>query len=434
MPQTHSNDLIIAFDIDNTLFDPTGECYRKTVSQFLADADLGLTVTPSTLEDVRAYGTALERMGLANIIHQRDHVHAVALLLLIRCSNGKLLDKLDINLAEQGQYLGTLDGLKGLHAKTERGSLNQRLSAEWLMRSQLANGPEISELRSEMERLAEHALVIELAETYRRIETHNMPESPLGLVESLSASGFTCVVISEGRDRIQRKKLERLGLTNVFANRVLISGNAAEVPGVGDLHASVSRLADQAGTIDGSSDDELAFLWSYRCAIQMWSKKTPWFYGRCLHALRQNTENPEAALAEATVIPDEEWKGSPLSFVMVGNRYDKDIYPLIELLGTESAFTLRLRTGKYGHLHPEEKLAEQLRPDQTFHDWVSTADFLQNVLTADQVQPIRSSPAILPPDLLDAEMVRRGLKSSLQAVRQVAAMISETSNVDAKAL
>ena len=34
---------VIAFDIDNTLLDPTGEGYRRTVEAFLAHTDTGLS-------------------------------------------------------------------------------------------------------------------------------------------------------------------------------------------------------------------------------------------------------------------------------------------------------------------------------------------------------------------------------------------------------
>ena len=64
MPDRPLSGVVIAFDLDNTLLDPTGEGYRRTVAETLARMDLGLAPEAAfaAFEGSRSRGDALERL------------------------------------------------------------------------------------------------------------------------------------------------------------------------------------------------------------------------------------------------------------------------------------------------------------------------------------------------------------------------------------
>ena len=211
--------------------------------------------------------------------------------------------------------------------------------------------------------------------------------------------------------------------------RVLISGAASDLPGIGRLDEAISLgISAMDGTPDDralGSDDELVLLWHYRCMIDDWDTKTPWFYARCLHALQRDRRRPEVLLRQPLYVPPDEWHAHPLRFVMVGDRYDKDVEPLVDLLGSGVGLKIRLRMGKYGHVHPDAEIPVDRRPDRTFTDWDSLADFLANELSVEDVKPIMSPPDILPRQDVTPETIERGLQSEFQAVRVVAQSAAE---------
>ena len=156
-----------------------------------------------------------------------------------------------------------------------------------------------------------------------------------------------------------------------------------------------------------------------------WATKTPSFYARCLHALQLDRESPAAAFAKPVFVPADHWRTKPLHFVMVGDRYDKDVKPLMDLLGPDAAMKLQLRMGKYGELHPESELPPDRRPDRTFTDWDSLAKFLTDELRFKDVKPITTPPDIVPRNEVRTDYIKRGLDSPYEAVRLVATSAAE---------
>ena len=125
------------------------------------------------------------------------------------------------------------------------------------------------------------------------------------------------------------------------------------------------------------------------------------------------------------VMARDMWDFEPLQFVMVGDRYDKDVAPLIDLLGKGRALTVRLRAGKYGREHPEDGLPEERRPDHTFTDFDSLATFLADDLDFADVPAVTTAPPLAPADWLTDDYLRQGARDPIAAVRKVAKMITE---------
>ena len=423
--QSAKANVVIAFDVDNTLIDADGTGYERTLSEFLSLEDLGITRPECTqaYEDLRSKGDALERLGLRNPINERGNADALAVLCLIHCANPTLSADLGIKPENRSAFRDVLEQIAAVDRAARQGPPGARLSWELAARRYCSADPRVRQLREEIQRLAAHPILTKWSDAYERIEGKQPVADLLPMMTTLASRGFTPVVISEGRTDVQLEKLDRLGLTHFFAGKILITEAAVNIPGLTELDVALSRLIDAAvGQSTPSQSPELSLLWSYRCLIGAWSSKTPAFFARCLHALCAWPEAPQEALNRLTVADSETWAGKPLRFIMVGDRYDKDVLPLIELLGPEVGLTIRLRQGKYAHLHPEDGLPPDRRPSHTFNDWSSLEAYLTDKLAGERIEPITAPPDLFRGADLNSEQIERGLSSPYEAVQAVAAV------------
>lgn len=420
--------MVIAFDIDNTLTDPEGVAYQETTAEFLSIVDVGLSPDERfrAYEGLRARGDPLERLGLGNPLHYRNHPEGLAVLCLTSGVRTRLRRDLDINPDDQPGWRQFVIELTDLQARTKHGSWESRLAAEIALQRFCATDPRVVRFCSEVKRVGQCPQISGWAQRYDTIERQRPASEVHGTLTALAARGAIPVVISEGRIDVQMKKLGSIGLGGSFPDRVLITEAVAGIAGVKELDEAISRLIDaRIGTKAASEDDKLAFLWHFRGLINTWETKSPWFFGRCLHALHEAPARPEAALARPVFVRHERWHEEPLRFVMVGDRYEKDVEPLIDLLGPGVGMKIRLQMGKYGDTHPELDLPPDRRPDRTFTDWESLAGFLSHELTPELVKPITEPPDIAPRNELRREYIDRGLRSESEAVRVVAEAVKE---------
>ena len=109
-----------------------------------------------------------------------------------------------------------------------------------------------------------------------------------------------------------------------------------------------------------------------------------------------------------------------MRFVMIGDRWDRDVRPVIDLLGRDSCLTLRLTQGRYGEKYPDAKIDPSLRPHHKFAHWDDLIRFLTRSLTAACVDEITRPPDLLPRSELPREHVEPGRGSPFEAVRLVA--------------
>jgi len=422
------HELVIAFDIDNTLLDPDGSNYRRKVAKFLATHDLGRSAKEASeaFEWIRRRGAALERIGLANPRHEPGGADGLAVLCLLHCVDPDLQAELGIDPDNQSAHRAAFAELSEQHRAARHGGFGDRLDAECRVRKFCATDPRIARLREEALRIARHPRIGAWAKSYNAIENEEPLNDVRPLLTALRSRGATPIVITEGRGDIQTQKLERLGVADFFDGRVLITETAAAPPGIGEFNTVIAQLVDEKIHSVGPSEPntELQFLWYYRCLIDEWSIKSASFYGRCLHAMQCDQENPQSALAMLAVSPATQWSHRPLRLVMVGDRYDLDVLPLIELLGSDNGMTLRLRMGKYASLHPDGDLLPHLRPTRTFTGWDALSSFLIDDLSVEHVQPISGPPFMVSPKDVRTDYLDRGLTSPLQSVRVVAELLS----------
>ena len=424
------HDVVIAFDIDNTLTDPDGSGYRRTTAKFFTLHDLGLNAEDAcdAIEAIRTRGDALERIGLANPRHERGCADGLAVLCLMHCINPNLQAELGINADDQSTHRGTFTELSGLERATREGNFDDRLDAACRIRKFCATSPRIVRFRGEVQRIAGHAAVQAWAESYATIENEEPVNDVRPLLEGLVSRGGTPIVITEGREEVQMRKIRRLRVADIFTGRVLITETSAKLPGIHELESTIGGLMDRRihSLCSSGESDALQLLWYFHCVVDEWATKSASFYARCLHTVRQNPNDPQSALAKFAVVPATQWAQQPLRFVMVGDRYDKDVLPLIELLGCDVGMTVRLRAGKYAALHPEDELPPHRRPSRTFTSWDALSTFLTDDLTVGDIQPITAPPPIVPPSELRWDYIDRGLKNTMESVRLVAKLVSAT--------
>jgi FMN phosphatase YigB (HAD superfamily) len=419
--------VIIAFDLDNTLLDPTGVADRNTIRRFLSSLDPAPALDEGFLawDALRARADSFDRLGLRNPRHEPGNPHAVAAFFLTYDAGDGLSQELRVDHARIGAYNELLVTLCALDIATRAGPFAERLAAERRVRQWLAESPLLARLREDVIRLADHPVVLRASAAYHEFEAEQPVDDWVPLFDRLCARGARTVIISEGRVDVQSAKLRRLGLANLAKGRALISEAAATVPGQADLEREVeAALALERSP--GLESESLQFLWYYQCVPTEWRRKTPSFYGRCLHALALSREKPAEVLCQPAVVPPEVWKSKSLRFVMVGDRYDLDVLPLLELVGRGAGHRIRLVQGKYAHCQREESLAPDRRPDRSFGDWPSLESYLLNELTAETVPPISHAPSLLAPKLLDRDFVRKGRESPLPAVRFIASALAKS--------
>lgn len=424
--------VIVAFDVDNTLLDPTGESYRRTVTEFLSQVDLGLPPDEAygAYEGVRSHGYALERLGLANPIHHRGHPHALALMCITYGADPALLFELGIKHDERTRGLALLFHLAELHDARRAGPPADRLKAEMLIRGIVDRGLDAQRFRAEVERVAGHRIIAEWAAAYARIERSHESSDPGELIRGIASRGGTPVIISEGQWALQRRKLADLGVASLVSGRALITEAAAQPPALADFELALSdAITAHQEHRRGDVDENLVLLWYYRCVLDDWSAKTPAFYGRCLHALRANAHAAEEALRNFAFVGARDWRENPLRFVMVGDRYDRDVEPLIDLLGAGRATTIRLTQGKYGDQHPSSALPPDKRPFRSIPTWDALCVYLEQELIAEDVISIDMPPAILHGVHHREDLIERGLSSSLAAVRTVAGTLNNEHSI-----
>lgn len=418
---------VVAFDLDNTLLDPTGEAYEQTVAEFLSHVPTGMPPDESVarFEEVRALGHAMERNGLQNPIHERAHPDGLAVFLLLFCADESAQKELGITPSNQPADRAFMAELLEIDRAIRRGPLDDRLEAEKRLWKLSAADNRSWEFFANVRRIAREPRVQELCERYCKIKARAPIPLLAPLMKKLRGRGFAPVVITEGRDDVQREKLERLGLDEVFGGRVLISETAGLVDEDFALDKAIAELLSSWVKGSDVDDERLRMLWAYRCVIDEWSHKSSWFFARCLHALRSCVECPDGALMMHRVMARDMWDFEPLRFVMVGDRYDTDVAPVIDLLGKGRAFTVRLRAGKYGREHPEDGLPEERRPDHTFTDFDSLATFLTDDLDFADVPAVTTAPPLAPADWLTDDYLEQGARDPIAAVRKVAKMITE---------
>lgn len=416
--------LVIAFDIDNTLVDSTGRAYRGTQEAFWREVEIPgrPEERAQRYEQFRSLGDALERVGLPNPVHDRAHPEALAAFLLLEeeaFTFNPLAQLPRWERANMSEVLRRVDA--ALRFIEGASSSAAALAEETRLRRRLAGDSCVERFVCCVRELASDPRMAAWSGRYQEIEASQPEEDRRVVLHRLAERGADCVVISEGRDAIQRGKLARSGLAAFFEGRILLSDRAARPPGRGELDEFLEPLLDRAGR-DKSDlhSEELSLLWHFRWILERWSRKSPGFYARCLHALQAGGCSAEAALDAVSFAAPEAWTARPMRFVMVGDREDKDAAPLTALLGERVGLRLLLTCGKYGGRRNHSTKSVQ----REMADWQDLSDTLLSALDPAGIRPIDQPPAWIENALVDAALLERARHSPISVVRRLSEVLS----------
>ena len=417
---------ILAFDLDNTLLDPGSTLYAELHRTFVSGLTKEVSVEAllEEFERVRSCGDALERLGLANPIHDRGHPQSLAAFVLTVPWTVFDSESTSLSSTKRQAFRRTLDRLRMLHDATTQGAPEERLDAEFFLRDVLRSARDPRGLRDAITSLAEESSVCEHARRYAALEADQRHYDHLPLLRNLADRGVTTVVVSQGRVDVQTAKLRRLKLAEFFDRRLLVTESASRIVGRDELDHRIDE--ELARCSHGPAPDgELLSLWRFRCILDRWGRKSPEYYARCLHAIANAPSDCQRTLADLRHFPFDAWKQDDVRFVMVGDRLDTDIDPVLANLGRAQCETIHLRSGKYADIaHPNTALDRA--PHRTFTRWSEVEHYLLNDLDWTRVNPIRTPPAMLRAADFDDELLRFGLRSTLPIVRSLSELAMRT--------
>ncbi|MDH3402925.1 MAG: 2-phospho-L-lactate transferase CofD family protein [Acidobacteriota bacterium] len=220
----------------------------------------------------------------------------------------------------------------------------------------LAASPDGGEMASEALRLAS-AAGAPFAEQLAAFDVHLAANATLvagarRLLETLAGEGVAAVIVTEGSTRIQRAKIEHLGLEDL-ATAVVVTDRTL---GVRSLAAELFRHSRLQTTVAEPVPAAYDLLSRYLV-------KTPWFYARLVHALVAAGPHGLAAAVEGPLfLTPGQWSAAPRPrLAAVGDRYHKDLEPLLAACPRGVA-AFRVVQGRYADEHPLSEIVAGGRP------------------------------------------------------------------------
>jgi hypothetical protein len=169
----------------------------------------------------------------------------------------------------------------------------------------------------------------------------------------LTESGAEVHVVSEGNSAVQTSKFNSLGLAQLMQTCVVTDATCGAAPVVAELFARYR----QAETIPSA-------VYVLHDQLAGYAVKSTAFFSRLLHALadEQSATTLQERMQSPRFLTADEWRHArPVSIVMVGDRYRKDLEPLLRLC-LSGVRTYRVLTGRYQGEDTIHELLDAQRP------------------------------------------------------------------------
>lgn len=376
---------VTMFDLDDTLFDYSGLRLRAT-----ADALEGLIGDPRSASSELAeflrppLTDALAAFGLPDLRKQWDSPDVYVLAqLLDQPSTRDML----VSVARSAEECGCGENDAAFAEKVRI----YRYYAE-LEKSPVAAGllKAIADVR-DRKRLD----LDSRAERFRQFVARNATLLPgaADIFAQLRTLGASIYVVSEGDSPVQEFKFRLLGLPEL-ADACMVSDVTCSVsPVLDELFRGFRNMRDIPDCV-GRIFDQLS----------PYAVKSVPFYSKLIHAFADPApESLEARLSSPRFLTVEEWRSTqPHLFVMVGDRYRKDLEPLLQL-GPEGIRAYRVLHGRYDYEDPlcEIKAAHKPPPNAVFPDLRASAITLSAAILENREAITRPEPILPDLKLLD---------------------------------
>jgi phosphoglycolate phosphatase-like HAD superfamily hydrolase len=222
------------------------------------------------------------------------------------------------------------------------------------------------------------------------VESHaNLAPGAQELIAQLKDADAELHVVSEGDSAIQRFKFDSLGLAELVESCV-----------VTDVTCGVLSILDELFQLH----KELEIEQVPPCVIELYDAlapftiKSPAFFSKLLHSVMDTSPGTLQQRVQAPrFLTAQEWQDAPgRSVVMIGDRYRKDIEPLLHVCST-GVQTFRVVTGRYSEEDTLYEILDQGRPAPTgfFPDLKSLVLTLEGALR-NRDEPIQRPLPVLP--------------------------------------
>ena len=330
-----NDDRLVLFDLDFTLYEAYGNWRRPLAGLFRRN--LGTKAFPWTLYfDIRGHNEVFEIFYEKSFRHHGLTAELAALRILLfekRISATALLN--DLQSIEF-----RLDLLKRIFPRPG----SYALEAKKYCLS-------FPTFRSAIEGVKERSTSPQVVDVVSRYSDSLRFRAYPGVVEALEflkERGIPFYLASEGDYDQQRFKCKLLGLDGYFSQRTL----ASEIYKLNRCYRA-SRKTIEDALADGSYAEEMDSPGIRRADEEvrrfdlLKHKEDLHYYISALNAIDSDRDNPEEFLR--TVDSDDVLTTNidlPSGVIMVGDRNDKDMYPVWQLL-KEKALLIRMRAGKY---------------------------------------------------------------------------------------
>lgn len=413
------------FDLDYTIFDWI-HLYEQAISRVLRQVfDFLPEKTLDTFCKLRAKSAAFEMLGVPSITHYYETPEALALLLIFHpeATSNCIGDISQRQRESLGRFVEDLWNAVSCLPKKFNSDLVQK---EVELRRMVLTNPCGRTLQQRIEDLAR---TDRIQDVYTQCQKTKAPvENPyfLNFVNQLSETkDLELYIASEGAEEVQKNKVSSLGVGQFFKGKVLTTEQAARPKGSSQLLESVDSLLNEAAkNKTGKLPPQLKFLYYFKQILDIYQEKGPWFFARLLHAVKSSPCDPESSLAQFAVVHLESWQRQPLKIAIVGDRYDKDIKPIITLLGKGGVLTVRIQQGKYANTFQESELEPSMRPNETFSNWDKFVQFPLNSRWS-KIKPILSPLRIFNKDWINRDYLPKGLESDISIVRKIACIMTD---------
>ena len=137
------------------------------------------------------------------------------------------------------------------------------------------------------------------------------------------------------------------------------------------------------------------------------------------------------AMKKFAFIPPHKWQNKQrMKLAIIGDRYDKDIMPLIRLLGPENVITIRIRQAKHKNTYPSETIEKRVRPTFTTSNFYNIKDFLLRNSVWEQIDFI-GRPMILGDFIIDIkkDYLEFARHSKMSLLKKMATIFYEEYNM-----
>ena len=280
---------ILLLDLDFTLFDYSTvrkEVTKKVISSM--NLNLDNDVAFRLYESISDHSRGLKSIGLPNFRHRWNAPELYALLIVLSRMNQRSAADFFKEISELEKRIN--EGNKIVHKPKI-----------------IATNPKTCKLLEEMRKIENDKTAqktIKGAMMEFEFLTKKIPlfEEAEDFIRSLKNAGVEEYVVTEGDAKIQIEKHMKLGLQPLISTSKML-------------------VVDQ---------------------------KTSDSFFRVIRAIQKNPDNPSGYLERYDTQKKVEAKKEPIKLAVIGDRYDKDIAPLIKLFG-EDVITIRLLCGKYVH-------------------------------------------------------------------------------------